>query len=436
MANSISGKASAGALVTLSGAASATTYANLLGVYSFSGLAAGAYVITPTKTGLRFSPATSAQVVAGVDITGVNFLVSSAGQAGSTFTVQNMVDKVLGFPLIEPIFNVGGYTNEPALTIATDVMTAILATPFPHKWNEVSLPFFYTFSWQQDYALINPDGSSVYNVEWLERGVAFDINNSAVPKPFVDVECGRSLPQRTGGILNSSTQMNEPGFVVCSLPNESLYYGTWGQADTGGTTLGNNPVAGSVYAPFLGDISMPSNPIAQIRDANGNLLVLTTLGTEGSAAPLLAANSPAGTTVSGTGATTVWTAVDPIGLGVRILDVPSETGVVWQFNLVGQMPPFVFTSLQQTLNPLPDKYEPFFRAGFIAQAYRYSPETKIRAKFQDEWTLWLKSLSDMRVAQDRELEEYSFVPQRTIMGSARSRSNFVGGAWPFNYPRL
>ena len=436
MANSISGKAAAGALVTLSGTASATTYANLLGQYTFSGLAAGPYVITPTKQGLRFSPASSSQIIVAVDITGVNFLASSAGQAASTFTVQNMVDKVSGFPLISPIFNVAGYTSEPSLTIATDVMNAILATPFPHKWNEVSLPLFYTFSWQQDYALINPDGTSVYNVEWLEQGVAFDINNSGIPKPFCTVECGRSLPQRTGGILNTSTEMNDPGFVVSSLPNESLYYGTWGQANTGGTTLGNNPVAGSVYQPFLGNISMPANPIAQIRDANGNLLVLTTLGTEGSSAPLLPANSAAGTTVSGLGATTVWTVVDPIGLGIRILDVPSSTGVVWQFNLVGQMPPFVFTSLQQTLSPLPDKYEPFFRAGFIAQCYRYSPEKNIRAKFQDEWTLWLKSLSDMRVAQDRELEEYSFVADRTVMGSARSRNNFVGAAWPFNYPRL
>lgn len=434
MANSISGKASAGALVTLSGAASSTTYANLLGLYTFSGLAAGAYVITPTKQGLRFTPTSSAQVIVATDITGVNFTVSSAGQAASTFTVQNIVDKVSGFPLIQPIFNVAGYTSEPSLTIATDVMNAILATPFPHKWNEVSLPQFYTFSWQQDYALINPDGTSVYNVEWLERGVAFDINNSAIPKPFVNVECGRSLPQRTGGLLNTSTQIGDPGFIVASFPNESLYYGVWGDTDTGNPTLGNNPVSGSVYTSPLGDISMPANPIAQIRDANGNLLVLTTYGTEGSAAPLLPANSAAGTTVSGTGATTVWTAVDPIGLGIRIMNVPSQTGVVWQFNLVGQMPPFVFTSLQQTLAPLPDKYEPFFRAGFIAQCYRYSPEKNIRAKFQDEWTLWLKSLSDMRVAQDRELEEYGFVPERTIMGSAKTRNTFRGASWPFNYP--
>src|SRR5579859_7480138 len=35
------------------------------------------------------------------------------------------------------------------------------------------------------------------DLAWLERGVGFDINNSAIPKPFLRVECGRQLPQQT-----------------------------------------------------------------------------------------------------------------------------------------------------------------------------------------------------------------------------------------------
>lgn len=353
----------------------------------------------------------------------------------SSFTIQNEVDKVQVFGEIKPIFDASGYTNEPALTIATDVFTAICAVNFPHKWNEQKLAVFYTNSYQQDYVLLNVDGSSVLNVEWLQRGVAFDINNSAIPKPWVDVETGRSLPQRTGTFQNSGTQLSNPGFEVCSFPNSQLYYGVWGQPNVGGPTLGNNPVAGSVYTNPLGPISQPNNPITQIIDANGNLLVLTTYGTEGSAAPLAAPGATPGTTVSGVGATTVWTVVDPNGMGIRILSVPSQTGVVWQFNLTGQKIPPIFTSLSQTLAPLPDKYEPFFRAGFIAQCYRYSPQAKISGKFKDEWALWLKSLQDLRETQDRELEEYGFVPDRSIMGGGVARSQYQGAAWPYNYPR-
>jgi hypothetical protein len=228
--------------------------------------------------------------------------------------------------------------------------------------------------------------------------------------------------------------MGDPGFLVCSFPNSELYYGVWGQPNILSATQGNNPQVGSVYTGPLATTGLPANPISQIIDANGNLLVITTFGTEGSAAPLAAINAIPGTQVSGAGATTVWTVVDPNGMGIRILSVPSQTGVVWQFNIVAQMVPPKFTNLDQLLAPLPDKYEPFFRAGFIAQCYRYSEEAKVRAKFKEEWPLWQGSLSKMRVAEDRELEEYSFRPDRTVMGSGRARNTFRGAGWPFNYP--
>jgi len=291
------------------------------------------------------------------------------------------------------------------------------------------------------------------------------------------------------------------------FPNKTLYYGTWGEADTGNATQGNNPVSGSVYTSPLTASAQVDNPILQIRDANDNLLVLTGYGTEGVVAPVAASDASAGTvatpvltltqvavagpvtTYTGTitggasdafvgltftiagftnvlnnvqitvtastattlvcvtstqvnetdsatalddSATTIWTVVDPDGQGIRILPVPSTSGVSWQFNLVGQERPVRFTNLQQTLDPLPDEFEPHFRAGFIAQCYRYSVEAKVRAKFQTEWAIWLQNLYELRVKQDREQEENMFVPDRGIMGGGRSgRTN---AAWPFRGP--
>ena len=356
----------------------------------------------------------------------------------STVKVQHIISIAQTFGDIEPVLNRSGSSAQPALTICNDVFNAICAVDFPHKWNEIIMPQFYTNSWQQDYAgiyLSGPlAGQSITNLSWLERGMVISINNTAIPKPWRYVECGRQLPQQTGSLYNSATL--NPAFLVNWYPNYMLYYGTWGAANTGNSTVGNNPVANSVYiSPFTPNGNMPQNPITQIQDANGNYLVLTTYGHEGSAAPLAAANSPAGTTASGSGATTVWTVVDPQGYGFRILPAPSGTGVVWQFNLVGQMKPMRFTSTEQTLYPLPDEFEPHFRAGFIAQCYRYSPETKIRQKFRDEWNLWLASLESLRSKQDRELEENMFVPDRGVMGGYRSgASRFLGPSWPFNYP--
>ena len=439
MANSISGQALAGATITLSGTASAVTTAGPTGLYSFTGLAAGAYVIKPTKPGIKFTPASSNQTIVASDITGVNFLGQPVGSQGSTYTIQNIVDRVMSFADIEPVLNVGGFSQEPALTIANDVFNEICSVNFPHKWNSAQLPLFYTWSWQQDYALVNPDNSSVYTFEWLEKGIAIDISSTQQPKPWVRVECGRALPQRTGTYLaNGGTNIGDPGFLVASYPNNELYYGTWGQPNINSASWGNNPKAGSVYIGPLATTAMPANPISQIIDSNGNLLVLTGFGTEGVNAPTAPIGAVPGTQITGAtrgdASTTVWTVVDPIGMGIRILNVPSQTGVVWQFTINGQMVPPKFVTLDDVLSPFPDKYEPFFRAGFIAQCYRYSPEAKVRAKFKDEWALWKASLTQMRETQDRELEEWSFLPDRTVMGSGRSRNQFKGAAWPFQYP--
>lgn len=357
----------------------------------------------------------------------------------STVKLQDIVTIAQAFGDIAPVLNVPQSSGQPAKTIANDVMNAICALPFPHKWNEFPIPQFYTNSFQQDYAGINLDGTPILNLSWLERGICVDVNNNAIPKPYRIVEVGRQLPQQTGSMFNSGT--NTPLFLCNWFPNRMLYYGVWGSANSGNPTFGNNPVAGSVYKPLIsttGLTSMPFNPILQIKDSNGNLLTLTTFGTEGVNPPVAPPNAAPGFLVTAAtrqdASTTVWTVVDPNGAGFRILPAPSQTGVVWEFNIVAQLAPVRFITLAQTLAPLPDEYEPIFRQGFIAQCYRYSPEAKIRAKFKEEWALWQAAAYSMRAKEDFEQEENSFVPDRGVMGGTSGRQRWYGPQWPFQYP--
>jgi hypothetical protein len=62
-----------GATVALSGAATATTTADPSGNYIFAGLANGSYTVTPSKSGLVFTPASQSVTVAGANISNVNF---------------------------------------------------------------------------------------------------------------------------------------------------------------------------------------------------------------------------------------------------------------------------------------------------------------------------------------------------------------------------
>jgi hypothetical protein len=59
--------------VALSGTATATTTTDASGAYSFAGLANGTYVVTPSKTGFNFTPASQNVAVNGANVTGVTF---------------------------------------------------------------------------------------------------------------------------------------------------------------------------------------------------------------------------------------------------------------------------------------------------------------------------------------------------------------------------
>src|SRR5258708_23427104 len=99
----------------------------------------------------------------------------------STITLQQMLDKILPLGDVKPVLSdVSGYQLEPYISICEDVYSDIVGTPFPHFWNEIKLPQFYTNSFQQDYALVNPDGSSFFNVEWLNRGIVVEMTSTAL----------------------------------------------------------------------------------------------------------------------------------------------------------------------------------------------------------------------------------------------------------------
>lgn len=70
-------------VVSLSGAATATTTPDASGNYSFAGLPNGSYTVTPSASGMNFSPASQPATVNGANVTGLNFNESTACTSGS-----------------------------------------------------------------------------------------------------------------------------------------------------------------------------------------------------------------------------------------------------------------------------------------------------------------------------------------------------------------
>jgi hypothetical protein len=292
----------------------------------------------------------------------------------------------------------------------------MLSRPFAPKWNRIRLPYFYTNSWQQDYAFASP---ALLNLSWLEYGILIDINSTTAPKDKYTLETNRDLPE-------TSVQYGRPGQVNW-LPNDQLIYGVWGGGNTLGESNAQNPGPKSVYGPLLGGIAQPANPMLQIQDQTyGNYWVLTNALTTGCTLgatqpswpatvqyPTLTNPAIAPTTVNdGSG---IWTVLNPKGQGLRLNPIPSQQGKVWQCRVFGQARAPQFTSLSQTIDPIPDDFASYFRRGFIAYSYMHSKDPKVRAKFQDQQALWMQSLQVLVSSQDRERQNQGIYPTDPIM---------------------
>jgi hypothetical protein len=331
----------------------------------------------------------------------------------STKSVQSIIDFANTIGDLTPVLTgTGGFSREPALTIANDVMTELIAERFNWKWNQKQFPAFVTNSWQQDYPQINTT-----DVGWLEKAFRTDINNTSMPKPTFPIETVRDLDP-------TSQQFGWPG-QICWLYNRQLEHAKW-------------PGADKTYTDPLGATTTPANPYTNILDANGNILIVTTYGITGTVAPAAPKGAAAGVTVED--GTVVWTVCNPDGMGIRIFPKPPQAGNVWLVRTLYQMkPPSIPPAgtpttkafLASLIDPIPDEYAKYYRDGFIAFCHKHSPDPKVKARFPQMYTLWEQQVFAAAKAGDKEQENRGFFPDRGIMSGGDGVLP-IGPAWPFS----
>jgi hypothetical protein len=350
-------------------------------------------------------------------------------QGNSTIRLQEVVDDAGTLGDVAPALSTGGVSMQPALSIANDVMQALInggniGQPYNWKWNRYNLPVFYTNSLQQDYFIPN-----LFNIGWLESAWAVNINQTSVGKQKFPLEVDKDLLVT----YDQNTYMGK----ISWLPNSMLMTGTWGAAPlgptagfpSGQTTVSGpnqsgqqNPGPGVIYTNPVGTLITPYNATTAISDPYGNLWCLTTFGICGSTQPTWPTNptyptlrNPNLIATTVTDGSCVWTAINPKGQGIRLSPVPPQSGVVWQIQAVGQMVAPRFFNLSQYINPIPDNWEWAFKSGFFAQCYRRNPDPKIRARFPQEQQLWLEALDKAVRQADREQDDFGFYPSGMIM---------------------
>jgi len=87
ISGTVSGAVQSGVTMTLTGTSSASTATASDGTYSFTGLSAGSYTITPVKTGYTFSPTSLTVSITTSNLAGGNFTASAVVASGSAGVV-------------------------------------------------------------------------------------------------------------------------------------------------------------------------------------------------------------------------------------------------------------------------------------------------------------------------------------------------------------
>ena len=320
-----------------------------------------------------------------------------------------------------------GWSAEPILTIANEVLSRMLAENMPWIWNRAVVPPFLTVSLQQDYC------TQLTDIGWLEDGWIIDINNSTsnsngAPKPKRDLETVRYVPQAS---------VQSVPFNICFVPNSQAFLGLW-QANT-------------AYGCGYGVSMTPRSPIQQFLDVNGNILYIDSTqlglniespgytgpmilppgfypyGTSGSTQPAAPPNATPGTQIQD--GSVVWTVANPDGYAMRLFPLPALNGLCWWVNCQYQVAPPIIPTLQTTISPIPNYMVYLFRAGCRAALYQFqgNPEGN------QMYSIWEEQLVKALRAADRQQDDYSLYPNRGIMSgySPYMDPQGIGAAYPY-----
>ena len=363
----------------------------------------------------------------------------------STIQLKTICDDAASLGDVSPALATGGFSDQPALSIANTVMKSMLlggsrAQPFNWKWNRFLVPPFYTISFQQDYFI-----PGLVNLGWLENCFGANVNQTSIPKQKIPMEVRKDL----------NITYNQTGYLdkICWIQNNQCQTGTWGEPPFGPTT-GNlsgqttiigtnftglqNPGPGVIYTNPIGLIQSVINATTCITDPNGNLWVLTTFGVCGFSEPSWPTNpvyptylNPTIVATTVADGTCVWTAINPFGQGMRLNPLPPQSGIVWLIYPIGQMRIPTLKSLQDTIEPIPDDWEDYFKEGFFCECYRRNPDPKVRARYPDEYKRWMQNLDNAVSQGSREMDDYGFFPSSAGVMDMSYGGSTISPAWPF-----
>lgn len=338
--------------------------------------------------------------------------------SNSTIPIQKTVNFCSTHADLLPLAGVGGYTDEPALTLANDAMSDIFSDPNDWKFNRVEMAPIFT---QQNRIDILFAGASIFSLGTSLSGsqsAAIDLSsNSAVTVTsgtvtintleahrfqVGDVIYTTGIVMTTGTAANYNSTFTDNGSIsqwntswtLTAIGTKSVSFAkTTGQNnnDVGGA-LGITNFGYGTSASFQEVNNSSSPPNIQPATIYRELAYISRVANPDKVSVL----SDLGTGV----------------LKIRHSWVPGST--MWQTNIVYQAKPPLKVALTDTWAPIPDNYQSLFNQALLYRMYRYlnSPNA------DNEYKKLQAEIAKVQSGDDAEETDVYMQPETPIMDNS------------------
>jgi hypothetical protein len=296
----------------------------------------------------------------------------------STITLQSVVNLASTHLDLLPLASVGGYTDEPALSLCNDVIQTLLAEPLDWRFNRAEMNMFVASPNRQDYlfagATLFSLGSGQSAGIDLSSNTALSISGTTVTIKTLEQYNGAvgdvCYIRGTGSNYDSTLTQNgiTSSFGGCTYTITVINGLTITATVSGGTPTSTSGSAGITDFGWLCGVTLVN--------INTNTAVFPTYHPEAvrNIQPTSVAGRPEKVCV-----------IQDLGTGVlkiRLYPVPGF-GAIWGLNCVYQKKAPLKSALSGgTWAPFPDELSFVYRQGFLAKGYRYINSPRSEAEEQ------------------------------------------------------
>lgn len=329
-------------------------------------------------------------------------------------TLQSVINFCSTHADLLPLSGIGGFTNEPALTMCNDALSELISSPNDWKCNRQEMPLLVTCPQKQDYLFA---GACAFSLSSTAQGWAIDLaTNSAITVSAGVVTVNTIEPHRfaVGDVifLNNVTMSTGTASAYNSVFTDTGALTEWSQGYTI-TTIGtksftfaaaagqNNSDVGGAAGIFNFGYGTSGSMVQMINTSSPQYSQELTFFREQPVTSYVA-NPERVAVINDDGAGT---------LKLRFYRCPGST--TWGAKLVYQAQAPVKSSLGNNWSPFPDHYASAYTQAVVYRMYRWlnSPRAEVEyQKLQQE-------IAKIQAFDQTEDTSVSLKPEEPIMAS-------------------